>query len=118
MSAERQVFKALDQLSAFHDAYHNHFTAQAEYLLKQAVREFFLEHIEIDVVRINYPTTDSPLFVFSSNQHWLSAADLAGKDPQLSKCLTALGDHITAFNGRRASPFGYGSRDLLRSDFI
>ena len=92
MSAERQVFKKIDQLVAQKEHFDALYKEQGTVLLKAAFTEFMQEHPEVEELRTT-PTTFTVKLVGSN--HWMHHHEIVG-NPQLSKCLQALEEKVRA----------------------
>lgn len=81
MSAERAVFKAIDELVV-------NFGMQSESLVKQAIKEFMDEHPEVEQLKFVLPEVAGFRVVIGGETKF--PRDLVEKDEKLSKCIEAM----------------------------
>lgn len=119
MSAEREVFKQMGRLAEQRKLFLSVVDDSARRLMRVAIREFVLEHPEVQSLNWNQSAQDNEIRMISSfnitidGQAWW-ASHLKDRNPQLSKCLEVLNDNCHSFPEALIAEFGIGKVSITQ----
>jgi len=119
MSAEREVFKQMGRLAEQRKIFLDVLNDSARRLIRVAIREFVLEHPEVESLNWGQTAQNGEIVMVSSlniniDGHPWWASHLKDRNPQLSKCLEVLNDNCHSFPEAMIAEFGIGKVSITQ----